>query len=84
VIYPYSPAKQKLYLFSSTSNSTPSPLTGTSTPRDPSIYFTIARILIAESFNLFPMCTDPSLIQDRPSYGLPGLFYYHPHILRIL
>jgi hypothetical protein len=30
------------------------------------------------------MCTDPSLIQDRPSYGLPGLFYYHPHILRIL
>jgi hypothetical protein len=30
------------------------------------------------------MCTDPSLIQDRLSYGLPGIFYYHPHILRIL
>ena len=71
-------------MFSSTTNSAPSPLTGTSTSREPSIYFTIARILVSESFNLFPMCIDPSMIQDRLSYGLPGLFYYHPHILRIL
>ena len=83
VIYPYSSSRRVTYLFSTPDTSDPSPLRGTPTPRDPSLYFTIARVLITRSFNLFPVC-DPDLIQDRGTFGLPGMFYYHTHVLQVL
>ena len=51
--------------------------------RDPSILFTIARILIEESYQLFPMCIPEDLHDRKNNHGL-SLFYYNPLVLEIL
>lgn len=44
--------------------------------------FTVARVLILKSFQLFPMC-DSNYAQDRESTGKNlNMFYYNPLVLR--
>ena len=57
-------------------------LIGEVSERDPSILFSIARIIVEESFQLFPRC-DPEDLHDRKVHGM-ALFYYNPLILEIL
>ena len=69
-----------IYLFKTNENV--NRLVGEVQERDPSILFTIARIIVEESYQLFPRCI-PEDLHDRKNHGL-SLFYYNPLVLEIL
>lgn len=58
-------------------------LVGEVQERDPSILFTIARIVIEESYQLFPKCIAEDLHDRKGTHGI-SLFYYNPLVHDVL
>jgi len=58
-------------------------LVGEVQERDPSLLFTIARIVIEESYQLFPKCNAEDLHDRKGTHGV-SLFYYNPLVHDVL